>query len=164
MKGTKLIGAGSAVLVAGLALIAFAFAPVGSSSVLAGNGCVTPQPSPTPQGSVILGEGVNSLGEQCPTATPTVPRRTVTPEPTTRIAEPTDEAPTTVPSTPAVPPTTAPPTATPSGGAGGGGIAPPNTGDGSAAGTSGTAWLVAAGALLAMTGGGLALAGAKRRR
>ena len=149
MKGTKLIGAGSAVLVAGLALIAFAVAPGGSPDAQAGNGSVTPAPSATSQGA---------------TETPTVPRRTVTPEPTTPTPAATEEAPTPPLPQPSVPPTTAPSTATPSGGAGGGGIAPPNTGDGSAAGTSGTAWLVAAGALLAMTGGGLALAGAKRRR
>jgi hypothetical protein len=59
--------------------------------------------------------------------------------------------------------TPVPPTKTPSGGNEGASVRPPNTGtgDGSRGGVS--VWLVAAGGLLAMVGGGSLLAGMRRR-
>jgi hypothetical protein len=70
--------------------------------------------------------------------------------------------------TPAVVPTEEPPapppaTATPSGGAGAGGVSPPNTGDGSFGGDSAPLVALIAGLLLAVSGGGLLAAGARRR-
>lgn len=158
----RLIGAGGAAFLAGVMLMGTAFVGGGSGTVQAGEGCpTTVAPSPTPDPTVELtGQGVTAFGVECPTATPTTRRRTATPEPTTPTPEPTEDAPTSVPPTTIA--TTAPPTA-PSGGAGGGGIAPPNTGDGSAAGDAGMMWLIATGALMALTGGGLALVGVRRR-
>jgi len=154
----KLVGAGSAAFLAGVTLIAFTVATDGGPIAAGGiDPCATPSNTPTatpdPQ--------ITSFGQtqECVTPTATVRRRTATAEPATETPVVTEDVPTEVPATEAPPPATS----TPSGSAGGGGIAPPNTGDGSSAGGTSARWLIAAGGLLALTGGGLALAGVKRR-
>src|SRR5262245_1911776 len=144
------IVAGSAAIIASIAVAGLSFSLVPSATATVG------EPTPDPcqdqttsyNGGAAPGPELVAFGAQCETPTEGPPKtHTPTPQGT---AVPTEEPEAT--NTAPAAPTTAPATSTPSGSAGSGGVTPPNTGTGGDASAS-DQWLIAAGSVLLLLGG-----------
>lgn len=132
-------------------------ANVGTSAVLAQQDpCASPDPSPDPDPTPDPTVELSSLGEvpECDDGPGPGPRLTPSAAATnTAVPEPTDAPSSPVPAS----------TSTPTGGAGAGGVAPPDTGDGSSISNGISGFVLVAGLLLTLGGGGLVALGARRR-